>query len=126
MKKLITILTFIALTNFVKAQDTLQSVCQWKNSGTFNIDTLANGRSMTYEVYLSSNKTAAKKTVSVIYDSTGKYSVTGDTTVSTLKGYTGAKWTVKAENGFVVVKITSPYMIDWTVSTLFTLPKKVL
>lgn len=123
MKILIIIFTFSILANFVKAQDTTGAICNWKNRGPFNMDTLANGRSMAYELYLSSPRVSAKKTVYVVYDSAGKYSVTGDTTISNLKGITGGKWTVKKEGNYVVVKITSPYLIDWTLSTLFTQPK---
>lgn len=123
MKKLLIILTFSVLINFVNAQDTTLAITNWKNRGTFNMDTLANGRSMTYELYLSSPQVSAKKTVYVVYDSLGRYSVSGDTTVSTLKGVTGGKWRVNKEGNYVVVKITSPYLIDWTLSTLFTQPK---
>lgn len=123
MKIIIFICSLLLSLNCLAA-DTTKVVVIQKDSGSFNIDTLAKGRICVYEITVFTDSVYAKKTVKINY-SNGKYSISKEINDNLFTGMKGGKWEVKIENGLPVIKITSTKRTVWYLSENIIQPKNI-
>jgi len=135
MKKLLTIIAFafsfscygqidqavkgVVKTEITEFGNTLDSllIIEIDTIGTFNVDTLfvKDGSVRLFELTLTgvgSSVVSAKK-YAVISNIGGKYSIVRNLNPVTYSGYTGSKWDLLLQNGFPVIRITSPSFTKW-------------
>ena len=104
------------LTEFGNTLDSLL-IIEIDTIGTFNIDTLfvKDGSVRLLELTLTGIGTSvvSGKKYAVISNIGGKYTIVRNLNPVTYSGYTGSKWDLLLQNGFPVIRITSPSFTKW-------------